>query len=87
MSGIIGIGSLTGALSSEGELAGTISGSSGLSGEMSNDITHKSYNDLVDKPSINEVILQGDKSFEDLGLGTLSDQDIDDIISRNGGMY
>lgn len=87
MSGIIGIGSLSGTISSEGKLAGTISGSSNLTGDLSNDINHKSYNDLVDKPSINEVILQGDKSFEELGLGTLSDQDIDDIISRNGGMY
>lgn len=87
MSGIIGIGSLTGALSSEGELAGTISGSSGLSGGVSNDIQHKSYNDLLDKPSINAVTLEGDKSFEELGLAGLTNQEIDKIIDDNGGMF
>lgn len=87
MSGIIGIGSLTGALSSEGELAGTISGSSGLTGGMSNDIVHKSYNDLLDLPKINGEVLQGDKSFEELGLAGLTSQEIDKIIDDNGGMF
>lgn len=88
MSGIIGIGSLEGSLSSGQKLTGTLSGESELSGgQLSNDITHHSYNDLVDKPSINEVILQGDKSFEELGLAGLTSQEIDKIIDENGGMY
>ena len=87
MSSIIPVVPLSGGLSTPQELSGNISAEPNLTGGLSNDIVPKSYNDLADKPSINEVILQGDKSFEDLGLGTLSDQDIDDIISRNGGMY
>ena len=87
MSSIIPVVPLSGGISTPQELSGNLSAEPTLSGGLSNDIAHKSYNDLTDKPSINEVILQGDKSFEDLGLGTLSDQDIDDIISKNGGMY
>lgn len=85
MSSIIPVVPLSGGLSGAQELSGNLSAEPTLHGGLSNDIAHRSYNDLIDKPSINEVILQGDKSFEELGLGTLSDQDIDNIISENGG--
>lgn len=85
MSGIIGIGSLDGTLSSTEKMSGTLSGSSELAGGLSGDIVHKSYNELIDKPSINSVVLEGDKSFEELGLAGLTDQEIDEIISENGG--
>ena len=39
-----------------------------------------SYNAMKDKPSIQGVTLEGDKSFRDLGLGEISPADIDDII-------
>lgn len=40
-----------------------------------------SYNSLDDKPSINEVTLIGDKSFEDLGAETLTNLEIESIIN------
>ena len=87
MSGIVPIGSLSGGLSSTGRLSGELVGKSALNGGLSNDITHHSYNDLIDKPSINAVTLEGDKSFEELGLAGLTNQEIDKIIDDNGGMY
>ena len=38
------------------------------------------YNDLINKPSIEGVTLQGDKSFRELGMDTLSVQDIEKIL-------
>lgn len=85
MSQIIPIVPLSGEISSPKNLSGSLSADDPINGRLSGDIVHRSYNDLADKPSINEVTLMGDKSFEDLGLGTLSDQDIDEIIQENGG--
>ena len=39
-----------------------------------------SYRAMKDKPSIQGVTLEGDKSFRDLGLGEITPADIDDII-------
>lgn len=47
------------------------------------------YEKLKNKPSINKVVLSGDKSFEDLGLSPLSNLEIMGIINRasnEGGM-
>ena len=38
------------------------------------------YNRLSNKPSIEGVVLQGDKTFPQLGLNTLSVQDIEKIL-------
>lgn len=38
------------------------------------------YNRLSNKPSIEGVTLQGDKTFPQLGLGTLSVQEIERIL-------
>lgn len=40
------------------------------------------YEKLKNKPSINRVVLSGDKSFEDLGLSPLSNMEIKNIINR-----
>lgn len=40
----------------------------------------KDYNKLINKPSINEVELKGDKSFEELGLLPMSNADIDNLF-------
>ena len=84
---IIPVVPLSGTISGKQELTGSLTAGKTLSGQLSDDITRHSYNDLIDKPSINEVALQGDKSFEDLGLAGLSNQEIDKIIDDNGGMY
>lgn len=47
------------------------------------------YERLRNKPSINKVVLSGDKSFEDLGVSPLSNLEIMNIInkaSNEGGM-
>lgn len=55
-------------------------------------ISHKSdsggtnnYNRLINKPSIQGTTLQGDKSFEELGLHRVTEQDIDRIIYGQEG--
>lgn len=39
------------------------------------------YNDLSNKPKINGVELQGNKSFSDLGLGTAAEKDYTDTVT------
>ena len=39
-----------------------------------------SYNDLEDKPSIEGVVLQGDKTISQIGVGTMTEQDIDNLL-------
>lgn len=39
-----------------------------------------SYLRLVDKPSINEVILEYDKSFEELGLTEITNMELDALL-------
>lgn len=71
MSGVISGGSkLSGSLSSEGNLEGTIKG----------ELRHRSYNDLIDLPKINNVTLQGDKTMADLNFNGITPQEIDNII-------
>ena len=38
------------------------------------------YEDLFNKPSIEGKMLVGDQSFKQLGLGEITEQDIDEII-------
>lgn len=40
------------------------------------------YNDLKNKPSINEVMLKGNKTFEELGDHTLTNIEIKSIFDR-----
>jgi IS5 family transposase len=40
----------------------------------------ENYNNLYNKPRIEGVELEGNKRFSDLGLESISEQDIDDII-------
>ena len=40
-----------------------------------------SYNDLNDKPQINDVELIGNKTFEELGAESLTNIDIENIIN------
>lgn len=43
------------------------------------------YEKLKNKPSINEVELSGDKSFEELGISPLSNLEIMQIINKSEG--
>ena len=49
--------------------------------ESINVVAPASYNDFDDKPSINEVELIGNKSFEDLGAESLTNIEIENIIN------
>lgn len=40
-----------------------------------------SYNQLNDKPKINDVELKGNKTFEDLGAESLTNIEIEEIIN------
>lgn len=50
-------------------------------------VSTSDYNDLYNKPQINEVTLRGNKTFDDLGDHTLTNLEIKDIFNRifNGG--
>lgn len=43
-------------------------------------VSTSDYNDLYNKPKIEGVTLQGNKTFPELGLGTMTDQEIDNVI-------
>lgn len=49
-------------------------------GASSGDI--KDYEELQNKPSINGVVLQGDKTFNNLGISPLSNMEILQILNR-----
>ena len=44
----------------------------------------RNYEKLTNKPSINEVELNGDKTFEQLGISPLSNLEIMQIINKAG---
>lgn len=49
--------------------------------------TVSSYLSLSDKPMIEGVVLQGDKSFEELNLLSLSNSEIEELISNSDNAY
>lgn len=59
------------------ELKATISAQQGLSGTLNN--TVNDYDLLKNKPSIESVVLVGDKRLQDLGITKLSNSDIETI--------
>ena len=79
---------LTGTVQAAGSLEGTLSGvmsSYGtLTGEIANptEIYVYDYNRLDNKPSINGVELINDKSFEDLGVRTMTNFEILAVFNR-----
>ena len=65
---------LHGSLIAKGQkLSGTLSVPSAGSGD---------YNHLENKPSINGVTLENDKSFEELGVETMRNSEILEIFNR-----
>lgn len=59
------------------ELTATISAKQGLSGSLNN--TVNDYDLLKNKPSIESVVLDGNKTFAQLGITKLSNSDIEEI--------
>lgn len=60
------------------ELTATISAQQGLTGTMNN--TVNDYDLLKNKPSIESVVLDGNKTFAELGMIKLSNSDIENIL-------
>lgn len=68
-------------LSGEGDLEGTLSDSEGtLEGVLTPPIV-VDYGKLTNKPKIEGVTLQGNKTFEDLSLSSLSNLEIENMLS------
>lgn len=42
-----------------------------------------SYDRLMNKPKINDVTLEGNKSLDDLGVLTLTNLEIEEIVNKN----
>lgn len=79
-----GIRGLEGTIENIGGLVGDLSGIGGLEGTMS--IPSKiegtrDYEKLNNKPSIESVILIGNKNFPDLGLSEISTEDLLEILT------
>lgn len=60
------------------ELTASISAQQGLSGQMNNTVSD--YDLLKNKPCIESVCLDGNKTFAQLGLTKLSNSDIETIL-------
>ena len=75
------IPTMSGVISSGGDrLQATLSSEGSLSGSINGELRRRSYNDLIDKPKINSVTLQGDKTMADLNFNGITPQEIDNII-------
>lgn len=74
---------LTGTLQSTGSIFGTISTTGSLSGALSvpRTVQQTNYERLANKPSIEDVTLSGNKTFNDLGLSALNADDLIEILT------
>lgn len=69
----------TNQISASASVSGNISAQAELINRMDVN-TVSDYDLLTDKPQINSVTLQGDKSFEDLGLEGISNMELELIL-------
>ena len=76
-------GLLTGVISSAELMGGQVVGMRGLKGEKGDkgDAGTTLYSELADKPQIEGVTLEGDKSFAELNLESLTNQEIEDLLN------
>lgn len=51
-----------------------------LAEEIRSTVENLSYNTLLNRPSIEDVILEGNKTFADLNLVNITDSDLDDLL-------
>ena len=77
---------LDGNLSFDDEMGGALSFGEGLAGSMDvGGITvtcNTDYNALENKPSIEGHVLEGDSTIQQIGVGTLTVQEIEKILYR-----
>lgn len=58
-------------------MQGKITGMKHIKGTLS--IPTNDYNELKNKPSIESIILMGNKTLKDFGINKISNKDIEDI--------
>ncbi|MGN0637704.1 MAG: hypothetical protein ACI4J0_04990 [Huintestinicola sp.] len=77
---------LTGYVSA-GAVTGLLKASEGLTGHLDTGkgVSSDDYNRLINKPKINGVVLASDRSFEELGEHTLTNDEILEIFNKAGG--
>lgn len=68
-------GTICGTLTIDGDLAATMSVGTVVMRDGTND-----YNELVNKPSIEDVTLEGNKTLNQLGVSTMTVQEIERIL-------
>lgn len=75
-------GKISGSLSDLQEVSGTLQGTRNVKGNMTSApvIVERDYNKLENMPQIESVTLKGNKTFKQLGLDTLSVQEIEKIL-------
>lgn len=73
---------INGVLTSKQNLTGTVEGVSNIDGDVSIPINvgTSDYNKLKNIPSIENVELRGNKTFKELGLEEVTNQDILDMF-------
>lgn len=76
---------ITSVLTTENDhIVGVLGNASGnISGHITSygEVTHSSdYNDLINKPMIEGVVLEGDKTFEELNLNVLTNTELEAIL-------
>ena len=74
-------GTISGKISSQESISGNVVSTGQVSGDLSTGAVFiKDYNKLENRPSIENIVLEGDKTFKQLGLDTLSVQEIEKIL-------
>ena len=78
--------SVSGSISSDNNISGNLSKTENVSGSVSSapGKVEKDYNELINKPQIESVELVGNKTMKQLGVDTLSVQDIEKILYLEG---
>ena len=78
--------SITGSISSEHTVSGSLSKTETISGSITSapGILEKDYNKLINKPQIESVELIGNKTMKQLGVDTLSVQEVEKILYLGG---
>ena len=66
------------------DLYGNLTPQGVLNGSLQTIVYADNYNDLINKPSINSVELQGNKTAADLGLLTAGDIPVDSVNGKQG---
>lgn len=74
------IPTMSGVISGGDKLQANLTGMGSLTGRIEGELRQKSYNDLIDKPRINDVPLQGNKTLAELNFNEITPQEIDNII-------